>query len=139
LAPSQLAIAPAGETGAGTGRKEATAAAEGPSIIGSTMVLKGVLSLAEDLIIEGSFDGSITQGDQRLSIGEHARVKATIRTGSAVIAGVVDGDVRGTKSVIVKRTAKLHGALTAERLYLDFGANLENVILSGTIARRDTR
>ena len=99
------------------------------------MVLKGELSLAEDLIIEGTFDGSITQGDQRLSIGEHARVTATIRTGSAVIAGIVDGDVRGTRTVIVKKTARLHGALTAERLCLEFGANLEDVILSGNIAR----
>lgn len=99
------------------------------------MVLKGDLSLAEDLIIEGSFDGSITQGDQRLSIGIHARVKANIRTGSAIIAGNVDGDVRGSRTVIVKKTARLHGALTAERLCLETGANLEDVVLSGNIAR----
>ncbi len=99
------------------------------------MVLRGELSLAEDLIIEGTFDGSITQGDQRLSIGEHARVKANIRTGSAIIAGIVDGDVRSSKTVIVKKTAQLHGALTAERLCLEMGANLEDVVLSGNIAR----
>lgn len=106
-----------------------------PSIIGSTMVLRGELSLAEDLIIEGRFDGTITQGNHRLSIGEHARVKATIRTGSAIIAGVVDGDVHGGSTVIVKKTARLHGALTAERLCLESGANLEDVILCGNIAR----
>lgn len=103
------------------------------------MVLRGELRLAEDLIIEGRFDGSITQGDQRLSIGEHARVRATIRTGSAVIAGAVDGDVRGLKTVVVKKTAALRGALAAERLCLDFRANLEDVILSGRIARASGR
>jgi cytoskeletal protein CcmA (bactofilin family) len=107
----------------------------GPSYIGTTMVLKGDLSLTEDLIIDGCFDGSITQGDQRLSIGEHATVRADIRTGSAVIAGIVDGNVYGSSTVIVKKTARLHGALTAERLYLESGANLEDVILSGNIAR----
>ncbi|MEX2123641.1 MAG: polymer-forming cytoskeletal protein [Woeseia sp.] len=106
-----------------------------PSFIGSTMVLKGDLSLAEDLIIEGTFDGSITQGNHRLSIGKHARVKATIRTGSAIIAGIVEGNVHGSSTVIVKKTARLHGALTAERLCLESGANLEDVILSGNIAR----
>jgi cytoskeletal protein CcmA (bactofilin family) len=106
-----------------------------PSCIGATMVLRGDLSLEEDLIIEGSFDGSITQGDQRLSIGEHARVRATIRTGSAIIAGVVEGNIRGSSTVIVKKTARLHGALTAEKLCLESGANLEDVILSGNIAR----
>lgn len=107
----------------------------GASIFGATMVLKGDLSLAEDLIIEGSFDGSISQGDQRLSIGVHARVRANIQTGSAIIAGNVDGDVRGSRTVIVKKTARLHGALTAERLCLETGANLEDVVLSGNIAR----
>lgn len=106
-----------------------------PSCIGSTMVLKGDLSLQEDLIIEGSFDGSITQGNQRLSIGEHARVRATIRTGSAIIAGAVEGNIHGSSTVIVKKTARLQGALTAERLCLESGANLEDVILSGSIAR----
>ena len=112
--------------GAGTGQ---------PSCIGSTMVLKGDLSLEEDLIIEGCFDGKITQGNQRLSIGEHARVKADIRTGSAIIAGLVDGNIYGSSTVIIKKTARLHGALTAEKLCLESGANLEDVILSGNIAR----
>lgn len=107
----------------------------GPSIIGATMVLKGELSLSEDLVIDGTFDGSITQGDQRLSIGESARVRATIRTGSAIIAGTVEGSIFGSRTVIVKRSARLHGALTAHRLCLETGANLEDVILSGNIAR----
>lgn len=108
---------------------------DGPSVIGASMVLKGDLVLAEDLIIEGCFDGTITQGDQRLSIGEAARVRADIRTGSAIIAGAVEGDVHGTRTVIVKKSARLRGALTAHRLCLETGANLEDVILSGNIAR----
>ena len=108
-------------------------------MLGSTLVLRGELRLAEDLIIEGRFDGSITQGEHRLSIGEHARVTATVRTGSAVIAGFVDGDVRGSQMVVVTKTATLRGALSAERLSLDFRANLEDVVLSGKIARASGR
>lgn len=115
-----------------TGRTSAA----GPSIIGATAFLKGDLSLAEDLIIEGRFEGSIDQGrNHRLSIGERAMVTATIRTGSAIIAGVVHGAIEGSSTVIVKRSARLHGALTAERLCLESGANLEDVVLSGKIAR----
>ena len=110
----------------------------GPSYIGTTMVLKGDLSLTEDLIIDGCFDGSITQGNQRLAIGEHAKVRADIRTGSAIIAGRVDGNVFGSSTVIVKRTARVHGALTAERLCFESGADLEDVVLSGNIARIDS-
>lgn len=127
--------APGAEPGPGHLRQ---APAE-PSVLGSTMVLKGDLRLAEDLVIEGRFEGSITQGDQRLSIGEHASVKATIRTGSAVIAGIVEGDVRGSHTVVVKKTATLRGALTAERLSLDLRANLEDVILSGKLVAHRKR
>lgn len=109
----------------------------GPSIIGATVVMKGELSLEEDLIIEGTFDGSIRQGEQRLSIGESARVTATIRTGSAVIAGSVDGNIEGSSTVVVRKTAHLRGVLSAKRLRLEPGANLEDVVLSGNVAFAD--
>lgn len=108
-------------------------------MLGATLVMRGELTLAEDLIIEGRFDGSIIQEGHRLSIGEHAQVRASIVTGSAVIAGRVDGDVRGSKTVVVKRSAELHGALAAERLCLDLEAGLEDVILSGSIAATPER
>lgn len=106
-------------------------------MLGATLVMRGELTLAEDLIIEGCFDGSITQDEQqhcRLSIGEHARVRADVRTGSAVIAGRMEGDVRGSGTVVVLPTAELAGTLTAERLSLDLRAKLEDVVLSGQIA-----
>jgi cytoskeletal protein CcmA (bactofilin family) len=103
------------------------------------MILKGELSLEEDLVIEGRFDGTIMQGDHRLSIGEHATVRADIRTGSAIIAGLVDGNIYGSSTVVIKKTARLHGALTADKLCLESGANLEDVILSGNIARIPTQ
>jgi cytoskeletal protein CcmA (bactofilin family) len=112
------------------------------SILGATLVLRGELTLAEDLILEGCFDGRIDQGDHRLSIGEHARVRADIRTGSAVIAGSVEGDVRGQGTIVVTRTATLRGSLTAGRLSLDLRADLEDVVLCGEVTRpryRDRR
>lgn len=102
-------------------------------MLGATLVMHGELTLAEDLIIEGCFDGRITQGDHRLSIGEHARVRADVHTGSAVIAGRVEGDVHGAGTVVVLPTAELSGRLTAERLSVDLRAKLEDVVLSGLI------
>ena len=107
---------------------------EAPSIIGASVVMKGDLSLAEDLIIEGRFDGSIRQDNHRLSIGENARVTATIRTGSAIIAGVVNGNIEGSSTVIVRKSARLQGAVSARQLRLEPGVNLEDVVLSGNVA-----
>jgi cytoskeletal protein CcmA (bactofilin family) len=76
-----------------------------PSIIGSTVVMKGELVVGEDLVIEGTFDGTI--------VGRgHGRDKVTIR-----------------------RTAQLTGEISASEVRVDDGSNLENAVLSGRISR----
>ncbi len=109
----------------------------GPSIIGTTVVMRGVLTLAEDLTIEGTFLGPRIDGAHKLSIGRLATVRADIRGESADIAGTVDGDVAGTGTVVVRRTARIHGAVSADRLRVEDGTNLENAVLSGRISRAE--
>ena len=78
-----------------------------PSIIGSTLVMKGEMTLDEDLIIEGTFDGTITD--------------------------------EGSDTVLVRRIARVSGQITANRLQVEDGTNLENTILSGRISLADER
>jgi cytoskeletal protein CcmA (bactofilin family) len=137
------AESPAALTSNGTGRTPAVSrdsfdsVAGGPSIIGSTVVMRGELTLAEDLTIEGTFDGSRIEGAKYLSIGPRARVRAHIQGESADIAGTVDGDFAGTGTVVVRRTARIHGAISAGRLRVEDGTNLENAVLSGRISRAE--
>lgn len=50
-----------------------------PSVIGSTLVMKGELTLDEDLIIEGTFDGTIVhRGSDKVVVRRVARVKGEI-------------------------------------------------------------
>lgn len=109
----------------------------GPSIIGMTLVMRGELTLDEDLIIEGTFDGTTIQGARNLSIGSFARVKADIEGESADIAGKIDGDFRGSGTVILHKTARVSGAISAERVCIEDGTNLERAIVSGCISRID--
>lgn len=109
----------------------------GPSIIGHTLVMKGELSLDEDLIIDGRFEGPAIDGARRLSIGTFASVKADIRGDSAEIAGSVDGDFHGSGTVVLRRTARLRGAISAGTLHVEDGTNLEHAILSGRITRAE--
>ena len=76
-----------------------------PSIIGSTVVMKGDLTVGEDLVLEGTFDGTIT--------GE------------------------GPDTVTVRRTAQLRGEVSASKVRVEDGTNLENTVLSGRIRRID--
>lgn len=106
-------------------------------MIGATLVMRGVLTLDEDLTIDGRFEGAVINGMHKLSVSTFAEVKADIQGGSADIAGVVDGDFDGDGTVYVHRTARLNGAISAGRLYVEDGTNLEHAILSGRISRAD--
>lgn len=111
----------------------------GPSIIGMTVVMNGELTLDEDLIIEGQFRGPCVDGARRLTIGSFASVSARIRSGSADIAGRVDGDFEGSETVVVRRTSSIRGTVTAADLRVEDGTNLEGTILSGRIRKVEER
>ena len=48
------------------------------SVIGPTLVFKGELSADEDLVIEGTIEGTIAHHKKNLTIGAKGRVKADI-------------------------------------------------------------
>ena len=68
--------------------------------------MKGTLTVGEDLIIEGSFDGSITDASD--------------------------------DTVVVRRTARLRGELSAGHVQVEDGTNLEGTVLSGRISLADS-
>jgi len=50
-----------------------------PSIIGTTVVMKGELIIGEDLVIEGTFDGRISgKGADTVTIGRGARLSGEL-------------------------------------------------------------
>lgn len=55
-----------------------------PSIIGITVVMKGELTVGEDLVIEGTFDGTITGKEP-----DTVTVRRTAHLSGAVSAGTV--------------------------------------------------
>lgn len=60
-----------------------------PSIIGITVVMKGELIVGEDLVIEGTFDGTITgEGTDTVTVRRTARLRGNF---SAAVVRVEDG------------------------------------------------
>jgi cytoskeletal protein CcmA (bactofilin family) len=50
-----------------------------PSVIGSTVVMKGDLIVGEDLVIEGTFDGTITgKGPDTVTVRRTARLRGEV-------------------------------------------------------------
>jgi cytoskeletal protein CcmA (bactofilin family) len=97
--------------------------AEAPraSVLGPTLRFRGELSAQEDLIIQGSVEGSITH-TQSLTVGTDGTMKGDIRARVIVVDGKVDGDLYATESVSIRATAKVKGNVFAPRIGITEGA-----------------
>ena len=91
------------------------------SVLGPTLRFRGELSAQEDLIIQGSVEGSITH-TQSLTVGTDGSMKGDIRARVIVIDGKVEGDLYATESVNIRATAKVKGNVFAPRVAIQDGA-----------------
>jgi cytoskeletal protein CcmA (bactofilin family) len=97
------------------------------SVLGPTLRFRGELSAQEDLIVQGSVEGSITH-TQSLTIGTDGSMKGDIRARVIVIDGKVDGDLYATESVNIRATAKVKGNVFAPRVGIADGAFFQGQI-----------
>ncbi len=104
-------------------------ASEAPraSVLGPTLKFRGELSAQEDLIIQGTVEGSITH-TQSLTIGTDGGMKGNIRARVIVIDGKVEGDLYATESVNIRATAKVKGNVFAPRVAITDGAFFQGQI-----------
>lgn len=80
-----------------------------------------------NLRINGSFEGKLdTRGN--LTIGENAKVRATIHGDRIVVAGKVKGDITATQSLSVVAPAIVEGNIATPRLSVAEGAILEGQV-----------
>jgi cytoskeletal protein CcmA (bactofilin family) len=97
------------------------------SVLGPTLKFRGELSAQEDLIVQGSVEGSITH-TQSLTIGTDGTMKGDIRARVIVIDGKVEGDMYATESVNIRATAKVKGNVFAPRVGISEGAFFQGQI-----------
>ncbi|MEP6546974.1 MAG: polymer-forming cytoskeletal protein [Gammaproteobacteria bacterium] len=102
-------------------------AAPRASVLGPTLRFRGELSAQEDLIIQGSVEGSITH-TQNLTVGTDGSMKGDIRARVIVIDGKVEGDLYATESVNIRATAKVKGNVFAPRVGITEGAFFQGQI-----------
>jgi cytoskeletal protein CcmA (bactofilin family) len=88
--------------------------------------LDGVLKFSTSIKIEGTFKGKILSTGY-LIIGERARVRASIKAQSIVIAGEVKGNVEASERLEMLPSGKLYGNIKTKTLKMADG-----VIFEGT-------
>ena len=115
------------EARAAEARAQEAAAAPRASVLGPSLRFRGELSAQEDLIIQGSVEGSITH-TQSLTVGTDGSMKGDIRARVIVIDGKVEGDLYATESVTIRVTAKVKGNVFAPRVGITEGAFFQGQI-----------
>jgi cytoskeletal protein CcmA (bactofilin family) len=98
------------------------------SVIGPTLVFKGELSADEDLIIEGTIEGTIAHHKKNLTIGAKGRVAADIHANSVLVEGHLDGDIHSDGLVSLAKGATVHGNIYCARLMLQDGSHFNGKV-----------
>jgi cytoskeletal protein CcmA (bactofilin family) len=107
--------------------------AEGSTIIGKSVTIKGELSGNEDLYMDGDIEGTITLTEHGLTIGPNARVQADIRVRDVTIYGVVTGNLHATGKVDLRSSAKVDGDIFGGRLSIE-----DNAVVKGRVELQTT-
>ena len=85
------------------------------SVIGPTLTFKGEISADEDLVIEGTIEGTIAHHTHSLTIGKSGRVRADIHARVISVEGTMEGDLHGDEAVILRASARMNGNIFATR------------------------
>jgi cytoskeletal protein CcmA (bactofilin family) len=102
--------------------------AEGSTVIGKSVIIRGELSGNEDLYIDGDVEGTVTLQESRLTIGPNARVRADISVRDVVVFGHLTGNVKATGRVDLRQSALVKGDILAGRLSIE-----ESAVLTGRV------
>ena len=93
--------------------------------IGRTLVIKGEVSGAESLFIDGRIEGTISFPDNRVTIGRNGSVAANISAKEVVIMGKVQGNVECADRLDIRSEGELAGDVVTHRISVEEGAILK--------------
>ena len=93
--------------------------------IGRSLVIKGEVSGAESLFIDGRIEGTISFPDNRVTIGRNGSVAANINAKEVVIMGKVQGNVECTDRLDIRSEGVLAGDVITHRISVEEGAILK--------------
>jgi cytoskeletal protein CcmA (bactofilin family) len=96
--------------------------------LGASLRVKGEISGTEDLLIDGSVEGSIHLDDRKLTVGKTAKLTADINARDVVVYGYVKGNVRAKGRVEIKKDGYVVGNLTTAQIMIEDGADFKGTI-----------
>ena len=107
--------------------------------IGRSLVIKGEVSGAESLYIDGRIEGSITLADNRVTIGRNGSVVANISAREVVIMGNVKGNIQCTDRLDIRSEGSLTGDVVTQRISVEDGAVMKGSVEVRNVAQKNEK
>jgi cytoskeletal protein CcmA (bactofilin family) len=101
---------------------------EEKTIIGEHISIKGGIQGKEDLVINGSVEGTIELGGCHLTVGPVGQVEGEIQANNVTISGRLSGNIKALDKVEITKEADFNGEVKAKRISVEDGAYLKAVI-----------
>jgi cytoskeletal protein CcmA (bactofilin family) len=100
----------------------------GAAVIGPSITVKGDVIGEEDLVVDGRVEGEIKVNRHSVTVGRNGKIKADIHAKSIQVEGEVLGNLWGDEAVVIRRTGKVQGNVTAPRVTLEDGSTFRGSI-----------
>jgi len=107
--------------------------------IGRTLVIKGEVTGAESLFIDGRVEGSISFPDNRVTVGRNGNVAANITAKEVVIMGKVLGNVECADRLDIRSEGVLSGDVITHRISVEEGAILKGGVEVRSPEKKDQK
>jgi cytoskeletal protein CcmA (bactofilin family) len=96
--------------------------------IGRGIEVKGDISFADRLQIDGKTNGKLTSESGTLIIGESGEIQAQVDVGVCVVHGDVHGSLIARSKIEIRRTGRVHGDVITPVLLVEEGAVFNGAI-----------
>lgn len=86
----------------------------------SGTTVSGNISFSASAVVDCQLEGEI-RGAKRITIGEHATVRAKIFAFDIIVHGKVEGDLEAVHAVHLKKPAKVFGNIKSPKISIEEG------------------
>jgi cytoskeletal protein CcmA (bactofilin family) len=96
--------------------------------LGASLRVKGDITGTEDLLIDGTVDGSVRLEGRKLTVGKAAKLNADVDARDVLVYGYVKGNVHAKGRVEIKKDGYIVGNLTTAQIMIEDGADFKGTI-----------
>jgi cytoskeletal protein CcmA (bactofilin family) len=100
----------------------------GRAVIGPSIVVRGEISGEEDLLVEGRVEGRIDLRQNAVTVGAKGQVAAEVAARMVMIDGEVEGNLSAEEQIVIRKTGRVKGDLSAPRVTIEDGARFKGSI-----------